>query len=58
MGKKYPFFFFGNDNLLLSQAENEVLLKAVVQAIPTFAMRCFKLIMGLCMDIEMLIRKF
>ena len=43
---------------LLSQAKKEVLLKAVVQAITTFAMGCFKLPVGLCRDIEMLIRKF
>ena len=43
---------------LLSQAGREVLLKVVVQAISTFAMSCFKLLVGLCHDIEMLIRKF
>ena len=43
---------------LLSQAGREVLIKAVVQAIPTFAMGFFKLPMGLCHDIEMLIQKF
>ena len=43
---------------LLSQARREVLLKAVVQAIPTFAMSCFKLPITLCNDIEQLIRKF
>lgn len=43
---------------LLSQARREVLLKAVVQEIPTFAMSCFKLPLGLCHDIEAMIRKF
>ena len=35
-----------------------MLLKAMVQAIPNFAMSCFMLPVGLCNDIEMLIRKF
>ena len=43
---------------LLSQPGREVLLKAVVQSIPTFAMSCFKLLVGLCKEIEMQIRKF
>ena len=43
---------------LLSQAGREILLKAVIQAIPTFAMSCFKLPATLCNDIEALIRKF
>ena len=42
---------------LLSQARKELLLKAAVQAIPMFAMSFFRLPVGLCQDIEMLIRK-
>lgn len=42
----------------MSQAGKELLLKAMVQAIPTFAMGGFKLPIGLCRDIEMLIKKF
>ncbi|XP_030948949.1 uncharacterized protein LOC115972854 [Quercus lobata] len=43
---------------LLSQAGREILLKAVIQAIPTFAMSCFKIPTTLCEEIESLIRKF
>ena len=43
---------------LLSQVDREVLIKVVIQAIPTFAMRCFKLPVGLCHDIEALMKKF
>ena len=42
----------------LSQAGREILLKVVMQAIPTFAMSCFKLPGGLCDELEVLIRKF
>ena len=48
----------GWNEKLLFQAGREILLKAVVQAIPTFAMSCFKLPVGLCDEIEALIRKF
>ena len=43
---------------LLSQAGREVLIKAVVQAIPTYTMNCFKLPVKLCKDIEAIIRRF
>lgn len=48
----------GWEGKLLSQAEREVLIKSVVQAIPSFTMGCFKIPLGLCHEIEMLIRKF
>ena len=43
---------------LLSQAGREILIKAVIQAIRTYTMSCFKLPKGLIKDIESLIRKF
>ena len=48
----------GWEGKLLSQAGREVLIKAVIQAIPTYAMGCFKLPLGLCHDIESTIKKF
>ena len=43
---------------LLSQAGREVMIKAVVQSIPVYSMSVFKLPVGLCKDIEAVIRKF
>lgn len=34
------------------------MIKAVVQAIPTYYMSVFKLLVGLCKDIEAMVRKF
>ena len=34
------------------------MIKAVVQAIPTYTLSCFKLPVGLCIELESLIRKF
>lgn len=43
---------------LLSQAGREVLIKAVVQAIPTYTLSCFKLPKGHIKEIESIIKKF
>jgi len=48
----------GWEGKLLSQARREVFIKSVIQAIPSFAMGCFKIPIGLCNKIEVLIRKF
>ena len=66
-GKKASFSFIkervwsklkGWKEKLLSQAGREVLIKAVIQALPTFAMSCFKLPSTLCHEIEVMVRKF
>ena len=48
----------GWEGKLLSQVGREVLIKAVAQALPTYMMSCFKLPIGLCHEIEALIKKF
>ena len=48
----------GWEGKLLSQTGREVLIKSVIQAIPTYTMSCFKLPITLCHEIESLIRKF
>ena len=43
---------------LLSQVGREVLIKSVIQTIPTYSMSCFKLPKGLIKEIETMIRNF
>ena len=43
---------------LLSKASNEILIKAVAQAIPTYIMSCFKLPDTLCEELTSMIRNF
>lgn len=50
--------FQGWKEKLLSQAGKEILIKVVVQAVPTNSMGCFKLPQSLCMDIEAMIQQF
>ena len=47
----------GWEGKLLSQVGHEVLLKSIIQAIPTFTVICFKLPLNLCNDIEALTKK-
>ena len=42
----------------LSQAGREILIKAVIQAIPTYAMSCFMLPAGLCAEISSMAVRF
>ena len=48
----------GWEGKLLSQASREVLIKAIAQAISTYVMGCFKLPLGLCHEIEAMVKKF
>lgn len=43
---------------MLSWAGKEILIKAVAQAIPTFAMGCFELTKGLCDQISSMICRY
>ena len=43
---------------LLSKAGKEVLIKAIAQAIPTYAMSCFKILDSLCDELTSMIRNF
>ena len=43
---------------LLSKARKEILIKAIAQAIPSYAMSCFDLTKMLCDDIGKLIHRF
>ena len=48
----------GWEGKLLSRAGREVLIKSVIQAVPTYAMGCLKLPLGLCDGIKVMIKKF
>ena len=43
---------------MMYQAEREILIKVVAQAIPTYAMRCFLLPKGLLKDLEGMMSRF
>jgi hypothetical protein len=45
-------------NVFLSQAGMEILLKAVIQAIPTYCMSIFQLLISLCKDLNGLMQDF
>ncbi|KAL0359842.1 UNVERIFIED_CONTAM: hypothetical protein Sangu_0833600 [Sesamum angustifolium] len=48
----------GWNTKLLSQAEREVLIKSIIQAIPTYAMGCFQLLITLLRKIQSMVSNF
>ncbi|KAL0404431.1 UNVERIFIED_CONTAM: hypothetical protein Sradi_2083900 [Sesamum radiatum] len=48
----------GWNESLLSQTGKEVMIKAVIQAVPSYAMGCFKLPISLLREIHVMIAKF
>ena len=40
------------------QADRKVLIKTIAQAIPTYTMGYFKLLLSLCHEIEAMVKKF
>ena len=43
---------------MIFRAGKEVLIKSVLQAIPSYTMSCFKLLIGVCKDLSNMIRRF
>ena len=69
VGKKRTSFFndvklkvlskiFNWQHKLFSSEGKEILIKAVVQAVPAYAMSVFKISLGLCNDIQRAIARF
>jgi hypothetical protein len=47
----------GGNKSFLSHVGNEILIKAVLQAIPTYTMSVFRLPIALCCELNMLMSK-